>query len=203
MCRSEENNNTSNLQIRTLSFHCVAKNIEGWLEISILFLAYSHIWLNLVTHDSHFFYIVPYPVWGPTKFLKKALLRRCMQVASLASLLRRVLQTKSETYVVEIGLSQSSLSSPTDMAFSKVQLYHWGKKTWVLQSNTKALHIIQVWHKSNELKNIIKIQRTIGTWKGSLLYRCTDMSGSEPDHKREFTKLKSAPRALHWESSLK
>jgi hypothetical protein len=33
-----------------------------------------------------------------------------------------------------------------------------GKKTWVLQSSTRTLHIIQVWQKSNELKNSIKLQ---------------------------------------------
>jgi hypothetical protein len=38
VCRSAENNN-SNLQIRTFSFHHVAKNLKGWLKINTLFLA--------------------------------------------------------------------------------------------------------------------------------------------------------------------
>jgi hypothetical protein len=38
-------------QIRICGFHCVAKPIEGWLNICTLFLARSHIWLNLHRED--------------------------------------------------------------------------------------------------------------------------------------------------------
>jgi hypothetical protein len=34
-------------QTHIFDFHCAAKNIEGWLKISTLFLIYSQIWLNL------------------------------------------------------------------------------------------------------------------------------------------------------------
>jgi hypothetical protein len=83
-----------------------------------------------------------------------------MQVASLASLRRRGLQTNTETSVIEILSWSSSLFSLTDMTFSAVAYNYVGeeKKTWVLQSSTNTLHIIQVWHKSNELKNSIKLQ---------------------------------------------
>jgi len=55
--RSEENNNNSNLQIRTFSFLLCSQNIVGWLKIFIVFLAYSHTWLNLLRDDGHFFYV--------------------------------------------------------------------------------------------------------------------------------------------------
>jgi len=40
-----------------LVFSVVAKNIEGWLNISASYVVYSQIWLNLPTDDHHFFYI--------------------------------------------------------------------------------------------------------------------------------------------------
>ncbi len=49
--------NVKNHQIFTLGFHCVTKNIERLLNIFILFLFYSQIWLNLTKHDHHFFYM--------------------------------------------------------------------------------------------------------------------------------------------------
>ncbi len=37
-------------------FHCVAKDIEGWLKICSLILIYSQIWLNPPRDNRHFFY---------------------------------------------------------------------------------------------------------------------------------------------------
>jgi hypothetical protein len=36
-------------QIFIYGFQCVAKNIEGWLNISTSYMANSEIWLNLLT----------------------------------------------------------------------------------------------------------------------------------------------------------
>ncbi len=49
--------NSKNHQIHIFGVHCVAKHTKGWLINFILFLAYSHIWLNLPRDDCHFFYI--------------------------------------------------------------------------------------------------------------------------------------------------
>jgi len=38
-----------------LAFHFVAKIIKRWLNSFTLFLVYSHIWLNLLKDDCHFF----------------------------------------------------------------------------------------------------------------------------------------------------
>jgi hypothetical protein len=48
-----------NQHIHMFNFYCVAKNIEGWLKICTLFLAYSQIWLNLPRDDCHFFHHLP------------------------------------------------------------------------------------------------------------------------------------------------
>ncbi len=44
-------------QIHICGFHCVAKHIEWWLNICILFLVYSQIWLNLLRDDCNFYSI--------------------------------------------------------------------------------------------------------------------------------------------------
>jgi hypothetical protein len=46
VARSEEKKSKIH-QIHILGFHCVAKTIEQWLKICMLFLVYSQIWLNL------------------------------------------------------------------------------------------------------------------------------------------------------------
>ncbi len=52
---NNNNNNNNHCQISAFGFHCVAKNIEGWIEICTSYLIYSQIWLNL-PHDHHIFY---------------------------------------------------------------------------------------------------------------------------------------------------
>jgi hypothetical protein len=46
-----------NCQMFICDFHCVAKDIEGWLKICSLILIYSQIWLNPPRDNRHFFYI--------------------------------------------------------------------------------------------------------------------------------------------------
>jgi hypothetical protein len=53
-------------QISIVGFQCGAMNIEGWLTISISYLVYTHIWLNLPMGDHHLGYI--------NKFIKKKIL---------------------------------------------------------------------------------------------------------------------------------
>jgi hypothetical protein len=46
-----------NWYFKVLGFHCVAKNIDGWLKICTLFLVCSQMWLHLPRDNRHFFYI--------------------------------------------------------------------------------------------------------------------------------------------------
>jgi hypothetical protein len=66
--------NYKNYQIPILGFHCVTKNIEGWLEICTLILVYIPIWLNLLW-DGHHFSTCSHgwwsSLWLQTKFPEK------------------------------------------------------------------------------------------------------------------------------------
>jgi hypothetical protein len=59
-----------NCQICILGSHCVAKNIEGWLNICTFISVHSQIWLNLFRDDCHFAYnqklLAENTDWNPT-----------------------------------------------------------------------------------------------------------------------------------------
>jgi hypothetical protein len=42
--------------IYIFGFHCVARNVKGWLGFCSSYVVYSHIWLNLPMDDPHFVY---------------------------------------------------------------------------------------------------------------------------------------------------
>jgi hypothetical protein len=68
-----------------------------------------------------------------------------------------------------------------------------GSSSPILRRSTSFKFDINQMNKKIKLK--FREQMELGTW--FLVYRCTDLSSSEPDHKHDFTKLKSAERALH------
>ncbi len=71
--------------------------------IDFYFIFVIYIWLNLLTDESHFSYIfLPMVANLATNKIPGKNTAQKMN----ASLLRRVLQTKSETYVVEISVEE-------------------------------------------------------------------------------------------------
>jgi hypothetical protein len=60
VAKSETNKKFKFLSDSYIWFHCVTKNIEGWLNTYTSYLVYSHIWLNLAKDDHHFFYNFPW-----------------------------------------------------------------------------------------------------------------------------------------------
>ncbi len=48
-------------QIPIFGFHCVARNMEGWLNFKTLLLVYSQIWLNFPMDNPHIGYKEKFP----------------------------------------------------------------------------------------------------------------------------------------------
>ncbi len=125
---SEENNNNSNLQIRTFSFHCVAKNRIGRLRILIVFLAYSHTWLNLLRDDGHFFYLF-LPMVASLTTNKTPEKKHCSEDECKSLLLHHSWGVSCKQRVKLLSMtSWANLLCRTDMTFSAVQLHRWGKQ---------------------------------------------------------------------------
>ncbi len=139
-----------------LVFYCVAKNIIEWLKIFIVFLAYSHTWLNFVRDDGHFFYGF-LPMVASLTINKTPWKKHFSEDECKSPLLHHSWGVSCKQKVKLLSMiSWANLLSLLWQTWLSVQ-YNYiveEKKTWVLQSSTKALNIIQVWHKSNELKRL-------------------------------------------------
>jgi hypothetical protein len=78
-----------NSQIGICGFHCVAKNIEGWLKICSLFVVYSQDLLNLPKGDRHFLLLFKWMI------ATLATNRNSLQIFTNCSLLRHIVLSLS------------------------------------------------------------------------------------------------------------